>query len=296
MTDLGLLNKPSAVRTLELGDVRLTYVVDGALWLTTADFFPAVPADYWADHPEAVDAEGRIVMCAGGLLVERDGRRLLIDVGMGEYRGRIPVGSDDVGEGDTGSLPETLAALGVRPADIEVVAFTHLHGDHTGWALAGDQKFFPDARYLVAAPEWAPHDRGEVIPGAPPRESVIEPLAPLRTEIADGEEIFPGVHALVTPGHTPGHTSYVISTPAGRVVAFGDAFHVPAQLVHPEWPSRPDVDAEGVQAARRRLVAELSAPDTIGFGIHFGDQVFGRLVAGEWQPVPARAVLPYPRG
>jgi hypothetical protein len=81
---------------------------------------------------------------------------------------------------------------------------------------------------------------------------------------------------------------------------FGDAFHIPAQLAHPGWPSKPDVDAEAVLAARRRLVTELEQPGTLGFSYHFGDQAFGRIAADAeglpaWEPVPAVPLLPTPR-
>jgi glyoxylase-like metal-dependent hydrolase (beta-lactamase superfamily II) len=296
----GALNEQSAVRVLAGGGVRLTYVVDGAMGLTPAGFFPEVPQDYWTEHPEALDGAGRVAMSAGGLLVERDGRALLIDAGLGVVSREMGVAGASIGFADSGALPETLAALGIAPPDIEAVAFTHLHVDHVGWAFEAGQPFFPAARYLVAAEEWAPHGRGETIPGAPSREAVLGPLEGRRTEIADGDEVFPGVRALVTPGHSPGHTSFVIEAGPLRVIAFGDVFHFPGQIAHPEWPSRPDVDAAGVLAARRRLAAELARPDTVGFACHFGDQVFGRVVPGpdglpSWLPVAAEAVLPAPR-
>jgi glyoxylase-like metal-dependent hydrolase (beta-lactamase superfamily II) len=109
------------------------------------------------------------------------------------------------------------------------------------------------------------------------------------------------VHAVVTPGHTPGHTSYVITSRAGqRLVVLGDAFHSTAQLTHPEWLSVADSDASGVLSARRRLLAELAEPDTLGFGFHFGDQPFGRVLtaaSGEvtWEPVPTSALAAPPR-
>ena len=296
----GALNEQSAVRVLASGGVRFTYVVDGAMGLTPAGFFPEVPESYWTEHPEALDGAGRVAMSAGGLLVERDGRALLIDAGLGVVRREMGVGGASIGFADSGALPETLAALGVALPDIEAVAFTHLHVDHAGWAFDDGRPVFPAARYLVAAEEWAPHGRGETIPGAPSREAVLGPLEDRRTEIADGEEVFPGVRALVTPGHSPGHTSFVIDAGPLRVIAFGDVFHIPGQIAHPEWPSRPDVDAAGVLAARRRLAAELARPDTVGFACHFGDQVFGRVVPGtdglpSWQAVEAEAVLPAPR-
>ena len=244
-------------------------------------------------------------MAAGGLVVERDGQTLMIDAGLGTISGDTRVGEVVVGEASSGALPEVLAALGHAPSDIGTLAFTHLHVNHTGWAFVPGndgvpRKFFPHARYLVAAGEWAPHARGELIAGAPSRSAVIEPLMAVHTLIADGEEIFPGIRALVTPGHSPGHTSYVISSSAGRIIVFGDAFHIPAQLAHPDWPSLPDVDGPAVLAARRRLLTELEQPGTFGFSYHFGDQAFGRIARDAegfpaWEPIPAVPLLQTPR-
>jgi glyoxylase-like metal-dependent hydrolase (beta-lactamase superfamily II) len=299
MSELGLLNDQSAVRRLRLGDARLTYVVDGAMALTASGFFPAVPGEYWREHPEAVDADGRIPMSAGALLVERDGRKLLVDAGLGPYVGPISVGEEPFGAADCGSLPDVLAELGVEPGDIDAVAFTHLHLDHVGWAFTNGRKFFPNARYLVAAPEWAPHEDGISVPGVITEMTVV-PMRGNHELIREGEEVWPGVHAVVTPGHTPGHASFVVSTDAGRIVMFGDAFHTPAQITHPEWGSLPDTDTAAVTKARARLMGELEQPDTLGFGIHFGDQAFGRVVrdetgAARWEPVATEFVRPTPR-
>jgi glyoxylase-like metal-dependent hydrolase (beta-lactamase superfamily II) len=239
-------------------------------------------------------------MPVGGLLVERGGRRLLIDAGLGTRAGHTSLGTVN-----SGALPDTLAALGCDPAAIDTVAFTHLHVDHTGWAFTRNRdgtyrKTFPVARYLVAGAEWAPYGRGESLTSAA-TAAVLEQLAATRTLIDDGEEIFPGVRALVTPGHSPGHTSYIITSGTGRrLIALGDAFHIPAQFGHPEWPSMPDIDGTAVLAARRKLIRELQQPGTLGFACHFGDQAFGHLTrtpAGlnDWEPVPATAIMPPPR-
>jgi glyoxylase-like metal-dependent hydrolase (beta-lactamase superfamily II) len=296
----GLLCEQSAVRTLSLGDVDLTYAVDGAMGLIPQVFFPDLPAGYWADHPEALTRHRQVAMSVGGLLVERGGRRLLIDAGLGTRAEHTPLGTMN-----SGALPDILAALGCDPAAIDTVAFTHLHVDHTGWAFTRNpdgtyRKTFPAARYLVAETEWAPYGRGETLTSAAPA-AVIDELAATATLIDDGEEIFPGVRAVVTPGHTPGHTSYIITSAAGRrLIALGDAFHIPAQLGHPEWPSMPDIDGTAVLAARRKLIHELEQPDTLGFACHFGDQVFGRLTRtpdglNGWEHVPATVIVPPPR-
>ncbi|MET7695821.1 MBL fold metallo-hydrolase [Streptomyces sp. NPDC005483] len=293
MRQVGNLNEQSAVRSLELGDVRLTYVVDGAMAMLPSAFFPDFAPTYWADRAEALDASGRVAMSAGGLLVERDGRSLLIDAGLGPVSGPVHVFDDVVGHSNSGALLEVLTALGRTPEDIEAVAFTHLHVDHTGWAFSPD-KTFPRARYLVAAAEWAPHECGTAVPGAPAAE-ILTRIGEVYTPVDDGQEIFPGVRTLITPGHSPGHTSYVISAGSERVVVLGDVFHTPAQMAHPEWPSRPDMDHAGVTAGRRRITAELARPGSLGFAFHFGDQAFGRLTGTRWEPVPAAVLLPSPR-
>ena len=296
----GLRCEQSAVRTINLDDVRLTYAVDGAMGVNPGVFFPFLSAKYWAGQPEALNAQELIAMSVGGLVVERGGRRLLIDAGLETQAGRTPLGVVN-----SGALPDTLTALDCDIADIDTVAFTHLHLDHTGWAFTQTQdgsyrKTFPAARYLVAAAEWAPYGRGETLPAATP-SALLEQFAATRTLFEDGEEIFPGVRAVVTPGHTSGHTSYIITSSTGkRLIALGDAFHIPAQLGHPDWPSLPDIDVDAVLAARRKLTQELEQPGTLGFACHFGDQAFGRITRTgtgflDWEPVPAAAIMPAPR-
>ena len=92
----------------------------------------------------------------------------------------------------------------------------------------------------------------------------------------------------------------ITSRTGRRLIVLGDAFHTTGQLAHPDWLSVADSDAEGVIAARHRLLAELSEPETIGFGFHFGDQPFGRVVSGPdgawaWEPVPTSLLAPPPR-
>ncbi|MGW1507315.1 MBL fold metallo-hydrolase [Streptomyces mirabilis] len=244
---------------------------------------------------------GRVAASAGGLLVQRQGRCLLIDAGLG-------VADRDLGVAvsNSGALLDTLTALGHEPRDVEALAFTHLHTDHTGRGFVRDAdgklaKAFPKARYPATEAEWATYGRDDIDLGAPSRTDFIEPPAAVRTAIDDGEEVFPGVCALVTPGHSPGHTSYAISAGDGtRLFVFGDGFHVSGQITHPEWPSGPDVNHDAVRAASQRLLNELETPGTIGFAFHFGDQPFGRVTRDDSPmrrrlPVPSEAVLSAPR-
>ena len=296
---IGRPGDPAAVRSLRLADVVATYLVDGVLTMRPIVFFPGIPHEYWSTRPELLTAGGELLMSAGGLLVELDRKVLLIDAGVGTMTTDFAFGGVDCG-----SMLDVLRAIGRRPENIDVVAFTHLHFDHAGWAFANGAKTFPNARYVLAAQELAPYANGTHRADRTTPWHVISRLVDDSTSvdlIDDGDAVLPNVRAVVAPGHSPGHTSYVITSRAGqRLVVLGDAFHTPAQLTHPEWLSIADPDRQGVHGARKRLLAELAKPDTIGFGFHFGDQPFGRVTtddAGEvsWEPVATKVLAPPPR-
>ncbi|GAA2403181.1 hypothetical protein GCM10010420_33010 [Streptomyces glaucosporus] len=290
------LRRPSGIRTLRLGRTKVTYVPDGAAQLVPTGWFPDTTDEVWAEHPEYLDDSGHLVASIGGLLVERDGRALLIDTGFGPQAFPAQPGSP-IGEIRAGALLDSLAAVGRRPEDIEAVAITHLHIDHVGWAwhpVPGTGRLaFAHADHLLTGPEWEQRHLAEASGVTGEVLAAIEPR--VRT-VADGEEVFPGVRVVYALGHTAGHAMYVVSGDgtgdgsAGgrRLIAFGDAMHSPVQVGRPEWSAAPDHDRELSAAFRRRLVAELEEPGTIGFGGHFADVVFGRVRrSGDgpvWQP------------
>ncbi|MGW7101902.1 MBL fold metallo-hydrolase, partial [Streptomyces sp. NPDC054838] len=283
------LRRPSGIRSIRLGETKVSYVPDGDVRLRPLELLPDTTAEVWAAHPEYLDATGRLVGSVGGLLVEHGDRALLIDAGFGPQTFEAPDGPLGVIRG--GALADGLAELGRRPEDIEAVAFTHLHVDHLGWAChtapGGDRPVLAHADYLISEPEW---DRRDLLEAQGMTEQVAA-LAPSVRTIKDGQEVFPGVHVRITPGHTVGHAEYVITGGGRRLIAFGDAVHSPIQIDHPEWSSAFDHDLVRTAGHRRRLVAELAEPGTIGFGVHFADVVFGHVRRDgdgpAWRPLEA---------
>ncbi|MFJ9080372.1 MBL fold metallo-hydrolase [Streptomyces sp. NPDC102278] len=283
------LRRAAGIRSIRLGDTKVSYVPDGDAQLRPLHLLQDTTAELWAAHPEYLDPTGHLVASMGALLVEHGGRALLIDTGFGPQTLQAPDGP--LGTIHGGALLDNLAELGRRPEDIEAVAFTHLHSDHIGWAChpapGGDRPVFAHAEYLISEQEW---DRRDLLEEQGMAEQAAT-LAPHVRTITDGQEIFPGVRARITPGHTVGHAEYVITGGGRRLIAFGDAVHSPIQIDHPEWSSAFDHDPALTADHRRRLVAELAEPDTLGFGIHFADVVFGHVRQGgtgpAWQPVDA---------
>ncbi|MFF4157528.1 MBL fold metallo-hydrolase [Streptomyces sp. NPDC001678] len=287
------LRRPSGIRSLRLGDIKVTYVPDGVARLSPRGWLSASTEEEWAAHSEYLDDSGHFVASMGGLLVEHGDRALLIDAGFGPQS--FPAGDGGpIGVISGGGLLDSLAEIGRTPADIEAVAVTHLHVDHIGWlwqsAPDAERPPFDHVNYLVSEEEWTQRHFLEVHGISKEITAILEPR--IRT-VADGEEIFPGVRVALSQGHTAGHASYVISGGGRRLIAFGDTMHTPVQVSHPEWSAAVDHDAERSAIHRRRLVEELSEPGTIGFGIHFADVPFGRThqdAAGGpavWEPVDA---------
>jgi glyoxylase-like metal-dependent hydrolase (beta-lactamase superfamily II) len=291
MSEHERLRRPAVIRSLRLGETKVTYVPDGAVQLTPRGWLPDTTDAVWAAHPEYLDDSGHLAAGIGGLLVENGDRALLIDTGFGPQSLPAEPGHA-IGAIHGGALLDNLAQLGRAPQDIEAVAFTHLHPDHLGWAChpapGGDRPTLAHADYLVAEPEWS---QRHLLEAHGVGKETLAALEPYVRTISDGQEIFPGVRVRFIPGHTPGHAAYVITAGGKRLIAFGDALHSPIQVAHPEWSSVVDHDTTQSTAFRRRLVAELQEPDTIGFGIHLADVVFGQVRPGGdgpvWSPVDA---------
>ncbi|WP_171168794.1 MBL fold metallo-hydrolase [Streptomyces sp. I05A-00742] len=277
------LRRPTGVRSLLLGGTKVTYVPDGQAQLSPRGSLPASTDEQWAAYPEYLDDDGYLVASVGGLLVEHGGRALLIDAGFGPESLPAKPGSP-VGRIAGGRLLEQLTALGQPPAGLEAVAITHLHPDHVGWSAHLAQA---GVTHLMAEPEWT--ERHLAVEHGVAKETIDALEGHVRT-FADGEEIFPGVHAHFSPGHTVGHASYVISGGGRRLIAFGDAMHTPLQITHPEWAAVVDHDPRRSTASRRHLIEQLTEPGTLGLGIHFADVPFGRARrtgngGPVWEPV-----------
>lgn len=271
------LTSAPRVRSLRLGDLKITYIPDGLALCKPRGWLPAATDADWAANRDHLDDGGFLPAAVGGLLVERGDQALLIDTGFGPESYPDDPANPVLGTIYGGELLDGLRRLGREPHQIEAVAITHLHLDHLGWAWStepgADAPPFAHAAHFVAAPEW---ERRDLAAGAGATEERLAAFAPRVRTVEDGEEIFPGVRASFSLGHTVGHVTYTITGGGRRLIAFGDAMHAPVQVTYPEWGCGIDHDPVDAAKYRRRLVDELSRPDTIGYGNHFADVVFGR--------------------
>jgi glyoxylase-like metal-dependent hydrolase (beta-lactamase superfamily II) len=275
---------------LSVGQNTVTYLPDGYGWLNPSVLFPASDGGGWQPHDPYLRADGRFPVSIGSFLIRTPDRVILVDLGLGTVGFEIPGLAEFCG----GELLTNLAAEGLTADDIDTVVFTHLHHDHVGWtsnvapapnAEAGRRVTgltFSRARHLTARAEWEHWLGTDEVTGPNPL-AVQAPLADNIAFIADGESIAPGVHALATPGHTPGHLSFVVEDPstqeAGRILILGDVMHSQVQVIESHWSFLFDENPEQAIATRAQLLKQSEEPGTTIAGGHFADHVFGRVLA-----------------
>lgn len=257
------------------GGARLESLSDGTLVLPGDFILGGMPQDELAELLRRHDLPRDQLTPPVNVTLLRDGpRTVLFDAGAGH----------DFME-TAGRLPESLAELGVAPEDVTHVVISHAHPDHV-WGLLDDfdDPMFPNARHLIGADElayWtepATFDsigvaRQSFVAGARRRLEAVEDM--LET-FETGAELLPGVVALLTPGHTPGHMSFEV---AGRVLVLGDAIgnhHVGFE--RPGWASGSDQDPEAAAATRVALLDRVVADDLVLFGTHLPGKGIGRAL------------------
>jgi glyoxylase-like metal-dependent hydrolase (beta-lactamase superfamily II) len=204
-------------------------------------------------------------------LIRSAGRIALVDTGCGPAKPTV------------GKLAGNLAAAGVAPDDIDTILMTHLHPDHFGGLRdAAGQAAYPNATLHLAAEEHAywHDDRAAAAEPDAARRAAFFTQARLalsayagRTETFSGvREIFPGVTTTPLPGHTPGHTGYLIESAGETLLIWGDIVHVQEiQVARPEAGMA--VDVQPLQAEdTRRAILERAVRERLtvaGMHLHF---------------------------
>ena len=262
---------------ITLGSATLTTVSDGSLVLPGSFIFEPMPeADLDTILKDFNLSKDRLTPECN-LALFRDGtRNVLFDVGSGPDF--MP---------SAGTLVNSLDRLGMTPEDISHVVFTHAHPDHI-WGLLDefDDPLFYNATYMMGRGEWdywwnpetvntIGDARAAFAVGAKRRMQAIEDAVVL---FEDGQEILPGILALSTPGHTPGHMAFEIRHGATAALVLGDAIgnhHVAFQ--RPDWESGSDQDMALAAKTRGMLFDRIMADDLAVVGFHLPNGGIGRV-------------------
>jgi glyoxylase-like metal-dependent hydrolase (beta-lactamase superfamily II) len=283
-----------------VGTFEITVITDGAIrFPLPEDFVTNIKKDEVQAALAAAHMSSDIFFNPFNPIVLNTGAKLvLIDTGTGEA-------NYQQSKGAAGQFLTNLAAAGIDPKAINTVIISHYHGDHVNGLLRADNSLtYPNAEILVPAEEhkfWmddgemsrAPKGRMEGLFKNNRRVFSGEVLKRLRTYEWD-KEVVPGITAVGTPGHTPGHTSHVVASGSSKVFVQADVTHVPYLFArHPGWHAFYDQDGAMAETTRRKVYDMLAAERMLVQGFHYPFPSLGhiekdgngyRVVPAAWNP------------
>ncbi len=260
----------------KVGDIEVIVLTDG---------FRNVPVDgkYLVNASEddfkaQLKAEGRptdvMTNTFSPIVLKTGGKTVLFDTGNGEAQVAAS-------KGERGLLNQNLAAAGIDRNKIDMVVISHFHADHVNGLLGADNKSaaFPNAEIKVPAVEWKFWtDDGEMSRASPGRMTelfqnnrrVFDALGRKVTPYEWDKEVAPGVLAVGTPGHSIGHTSYVVSSGGKKVFVQSDVCNNAFVFApRPDWQGYFDQDPPQAAATRRRVYDMLVAEKLPVQAYHF---------------------------
>lgn len=226
-------------------------------------------------------------------LVNMGDRLVLVDTGAGDLYGK-----------DGGGLAAALAASGYRPEDVDDIYITHLHEDHAGGLVRDGKMVFPNATVHVSRADFAfwtdnahqPEVGPLLRPFFPAIQSVLRPYSEQERIVPfDAKSLRPGLSAIAAPGHTPGHSFFLLEDGDQAMLFWGDTVHMAAvQFPDPGIAIQYDWHADEAVTARRAILAEASARRWWVAGAHISFPGIGHvkaMPAGGYQWVAANYTL-----
>ncbi|MCJ2091086.1 MBL fold metallo-hydrolase [Methylobacterium sp. J-072] len=195
-------------------------------------------------------------------MIRSGGRACLVDTGCGPTL-----------QASAGRLSSNLAAAGVQAAAVDTILLTHMHPDHSnGLSDPSGTALFPNAEIHLNEAELGYWTVDQNAGSAGYFDMARQQLAPYRDRLrpfAGEVEVFPGVISVPLPGHTPGHTGYLVASGGHALLIWGDIIHAPEiQVPRPEVTMLFDVDSALAEATRRRTFERVASERLAFTGMH----------------------------
>ena len=255
------------------GNMQATVVSDGILPLgePSASFLGTSKEEVRRMLTDNFLSPDNVVLEQNVLVVNAGDKTVLFDTGMGASTMFGPT---------TGKLLANLKAAGIDPKNIDAVVATHAHCDHV-WGIMGDDgsRHFPNAQIYISQADfdfWT--DEGKLgmkdpVYMKPFVEGARKNLLPNRDRIVfvkDGQEFLPGIQAMSAPGHTVGHTIYMLTSDGKSLAAVGDLTHHQVLLmIKPRIEFAYDTDSKQSANTRVRVLDMLAANRIPLIAYHF---------------------------
>jgi glyoxylase-like metal-dependent hydrolase (beta-lactamase superfamily II) len=243
---------------MEIGDLDIIALADGSIPQDLNQLLTNVKPGQVKKLTEHNFQEPIVEASVNAYLFKMDDKLILVDAGTSELYGP-----------SLGHLPASFAKAGYKPEDVDVVLITHIHTDHTGGLMDGDRMVFPNATVYVSKKEFdfwlTPENYTKASREMKPYfEQAMLKMNPYvkagKVRTFDyGKDIFPGILPIASPGHTPGHSFYQVSSKGETIVFWGDIMHAAAvQFADPNVTIIYDVDPKAAAAARKKAFADAA--------------------------------------
>ena len=254
-----------------VGDVEAFALHDGMVERPLPEVFVknAKPEDVKAALAAAGDPEGKFINPFTTTALRMGNKTILIDTGTG---GQLAP--------TAGQMMDNLKAAGVDPKSVSTILISHFHADHITGLMAKDTnaQIFPEAEILMPEVEykfWTDPALIEKLPeaarGVPRRIQATFPTWKNIKQFKWGDTVAPGITALETPGHTAGHTSFLVASGGKQLIVQGDVSHLPYVFVkNPGWHVFFDADGQKAEESRRKLYDRAVADKAMICGYHWG--------------------------
>jgi glyoxylase-like metal-dependent hydrolase (beta-lactamase superfamily II) len=285
----------AAYYRLKVGQIEVIALSDGTVPLDAEKLFHENDTEKIKQLLGAAYVNNPTETSINAYLIHTADRLILVDAGSGELFGPL----------HGGRLVSSLQAAGYKPEQITDVLLTHIHNDHSGGLTIKDQPVFPNAIVHLSKLDldyWLDEKRMEK---ADPnvlssnKSSFSNAIKVFRPYLASGRvktfegnvDLFPGIRTVAAPGHTPGHTLYILENNGDKLIFFGDLIHVSGvQFADPTIIDGFDVDKKEAIAQRVKFYGEAAQQGYLIAGDHVSFPGVGRLRSKgkgyEWMPIP----------
>ena len=260
-----------------LGDFEVTAISDGTVKLPMLDLLTNTTREQTAAALKAHFLDHPVEASVTAYLINTGSRLVLVDTGAAGLFGPT-----------LGNVLANLQAAGYRPEQVDAVLITHMHPDHVGGLMAGGQRAFPNATVHIDAADpayWlseanlkaAPDSAKGFFQGAMASANPYVAAGRLKT-FSGRTELVPGVTAMPSHGHTPGHTTYVVESQGKKLVLWGDLMHLAAvQFKNPDVTIQFDTDSAPAAAERRKAYADAAKEGYLVAATHLPFPGIGHL-------------------